>query len=39
VLSVGVRRSAAPDAGPTLSGRLRFQQLDARIVVQDELTP
>lgn len=39
LLYVGVRLSAAANAGPTLSGRLRFRQLDARIVVQDELTP
>ena len=27
------------NAGPTLTGRLQFQTLSARIVVQDELTP
>lgn len=39
LLYVGVRLFAQAAAGPTLTGRLRFQQLDARIVVQDDLTP
>jgi hypothetical protein len=39
LLYVGVRLFAQADAGPALAGRLRFQQLGARIVVQDELTP
>jgi hypothetical protein len=39
LLYVGVRLFGQADAGPTLSGRLQFQQLSARIVVEDDLTP
>lgn len=36
-LWLGVRLSAQASAGPDLTGRLQFQQLSARVVVQDEL--
>ena len=39
LLYVGVRLLGQASAGPTLAGRLQFQQLDARIVVKDDLTP
>jgi len=39
LLYVGVRLSGQANAGAAMTGRLRFQQLEARIVVQDDLTP
>ena len=39
LLYVGVRLFGQANAGAAMTGRLRLQQLDARIVVQDELTP
>jgi len=39
LLYVGVRLFGQANAGPAMTGRLKFQRLDARIVVQDELTP
>jgi hypothetical protein len=38
-LWVGVRLSGQANAGPAMTGRLVFRQLDARIVVEDDLTP
>lgn len=38
-LWVGVRLFGQANAGPAMTGRLRFRQLEARIVVEDDLQP